>query len=247
MEDPVVREQAPADRLDADLVCEQCGTVNQPGTLYCHSCGNNLREQRLQRLAEGDAVVMEAGPDRSRLLLGAVSVAGLLLVLYVAWNVNAIAEWMVGAQPRIDTNIYWQGPLASDFEALAAALRTEPLTGDQVRASYDTPTAITSYEGRFVVRQVLTVVERTLGQAISTERDGVILFVVLMESGAEVRGTARVEEGGRLTSSSIAYAIDGRTIGGVGFAVPHPEGGYSATGVSDFDDRPFSLRIYRAN
>jgi hypothetical protein len=245
MQDPTLREEAPGDRLDADLVCEQCGTVNQPGTLYCHNCGNNLREQRQKRLAGGEAIVLEAGADRSRVALGVLSVVGLLLVLYVAWNVNSIAEWMVGAQPRIDSNVYWQGALAADFEALGTELAAQPLTPDQMREAHDNPQPIRELDGRFVVRRVLPLVERTMGTGIARERNGVLLFVVMLDNGAEIRGTARVEEGGRLSSSSVTYAIDGRTIGGVGFAVPNPAGGYNATGISDIDDLPLELRIYR--
>ena len=247
MQDPTLREDgSPGDRLDADLVCEQCGTVNQPGTLYCHNCGNNLREQRQKRLAGGEPIVMEAGPDRPRMIFGALSVIGLLIVVVVALNVNSIAERMVGMESPIDTNIYWQGPLAAEFESMAAELAENRLTAEQIRTATDDPLPISSFEGRFIVRLVLTV-ERNLGQAIARERNGVILFLVAMDSGAEVRGTARVEDGNRLSSSSSTYSMDTRMIGGFGFGVPHPEGGYAVTGASDLDERPFQLRIYRAD
>ena len=247
MQDPTLRDEAAGDRLDADLVCEQCETVNEPGTLYCHNCGNNLRDQRQRRLAGGVILVLEERPDRSRIVLGALSVAGLLVVLYVAWNVNAIAEWMVGGQPRIDTNIYWQGPMASDFEAVSQELHEEPLSDEQLRSAHESPVPVNDLEGRFVVRQVGPVVDRTIGYGAARLRNGVVLFVVVLNSGAEVRGTARIEEGGRLTSSSITYALEGRTFGGVGFAVPDPNGGYNATGVSDLDDRHMQFRIYRVH
>ena len=37
--------------IEADAVCAQCGSANPEGTLICKTCGNNLRDQRLMRIA----------------------------------------------------------------------------------------------------------------------------------------------------------------------------------------------------
>lgn len=252
MSDAPVPEPPPARTpppdIDADLVCEQCGAVNEPGTLYCHNCGNNLRDQRHRRLAEAgaEAVMEGGGPSRSRLVLGALSVTGLLLVLLMAWNVNTIAERIVGGETRVDTQVYHRGPLAPQFAEMLAELRENPLSSAQVQQAHETPLPIQDFNGRFVVRADRGILQRPLGEGIARASDGRVLFLALLDSGAEVRGSASIEERGRLSSPSIVYTDGDRFIGGVGFAVPHPEGGYSGTGVSDFDAEPFAVRIYRA-
>ncbi|MCX5757207.1 MAG: hypothetical protein NTU83_01615, partial [Candidatus Hydrogenedentes bacterium] len=55
--------QVDIERIDADAVCEKCGTVNPEETLLCKTCGNNLRDQRLHRVQSepSEEAVREAG------------------------------------------------------------------------------------------------------------------------------------------------------------------------------------------
>jgi hypothetical protein len=74
--------------IDADAVCEQCSTVNPAGTLLCKTCGNNLRDQRMRRLAADEGMEAVHASDRPiRMLTGLLVVLGLLAILWAAINV----------------------------------------------------------------------------------------------------------------------------------------------------------------
>ena len=67
--------------IDADTVCEKCATVNPEETLLCKSCGNNLRDQRIERMARGGAIELgDVGESKFRILTGVLITIGFVLI-----------------------------------------------------------------------------------------------------------------------------------------------------------------------
>ena len=74
--------------LDADAVCGACGTVNPEGTLICKQCGNNLRDQRHQRMHAADAEIgVDTAQSRRRIIDIGLGVFGILVVAWAVINV----------------------------------------------------------------------------------------------------------------------------------------------------------------
>ncbi len=216
------------DSIDADAVCARCGTVNPEGTLLCKTCGNNLRDQRARRVAEGTTLEAESQP-KSAWLARAVAVLGLLVLLWVALNVNNILQMLVSVEGRenVKARSYWQGNKAGLYEDLWRGLAEEPVTPAEIDAALAHPVSRSTFAGRYVlVDKNNPSPSNVLGTAIVSRHDEELHFLALLGEDAEVRGLARVDRNNSLTArNSAAVRLGRRTYYlAIGIALKQPDG-----------------------
>jgi len=234
--------------VDADVVCEQCNTVNEPGTLICRQCGNNLRDQRHLRLAmqEEDA----AGPRPIRMLGGLLSALGLLVILWVTLNVGDIENWLVGVQAETDRvgAQFWTGPRSANFDAMAsdlAQLRATPPTADSITAAQSTPVPEDTYEGVYILAYQDANIDTAMGYAKVRRANDELQFVALLNRGDEIRGTASIESNERIVTSNAVADRRGLRTSGVGFAQRNAQGGFTVYGAADQSEGQFQILAFR--
>ncbi len=250
------RPETPIERIDADAVCAQCGTVNPEGALLCKSCGNNLRDQRMQRIAGGEGVLV-AGLDESRpvWVKGLLALLGILIIVWAALNADNIAGMTVGvhtgrgAEVAEDPEAFWVGPAASTYEAMLDEIRSAPTPKDMAQAAMSAPAAADTYEGRYIL-----VVNRALlgptvaGEVVVRMDSGSLLFVYLAsDEQCEIRGRAEFEGAGRIeVRNTAAVRKDNSYYLGQGFAAENAPGAFACYAMSDIDaSNSFSALAYR--
>lgn len=255
--------------VDADAVCEQCGTVNDDGTLLCRVCGQNLRDQRARRLAGAQAPAAgEAKVSRVRIFTSVLSVIGILLVIVAAISIRRIEAGLTDVLSEApiggaDAEDLWSGPSTPIFDELLAELNDYPSTRSQIQDALENPIAESSYNGRYVLLRSGPIrPDRVVGEAALQRRGDRVYFVALMTKPAmEVRGSARLEdvqEGGSdtpvlrpIVRNSAGYLDEtGVEIRGFGVADPLDTGGHrimamdANTGADD-TTRQAELFAYR--
>jgi hypothetical protein len=208
MPDPFPGKSAPSaapqrfQSVDADAVCEQCGTVNDEGTLLCRVCGQNLRDQRARRLAGAQApAAAETKVNRVRIFTGLLSIIGILLVVILVISLprieagltEALSEEPIGG---VSGENLWSGPSTAIYEELLSGLRDYPSSRAQIQDALENPIAESSYNGRYVLlRSGALTVDRVVGEAALQRRGDRVYFVALMSKPVmEIRGSARLEE-----------------------------------------------------
>jgi len=233
------------DRLYADAVCAQCGTVNPDGSLICKTCGNNLRDQRTIRLTAEIALEGEAPIERRRFFLGALTVLGLLLVLYAALNADNLMTLLVNLQsgPAGTSASVWSGPESATFEEMLAELDNNAATQDEIRAAMNNPVNSESYGGVYVLAMRNPVMGlRQLGLANVRQEDERALFVARLNNGGEIRGQARFQ-GNYLTASwedaGALYNNERFAVSGV--AAKQEDGSYECFGRSELTDNNYNV------
>lgn len=254
--------------IEADAVCERCGTVNDDGSLMCKACGQNLRDQRMQRLAGvRTAELPQERISRSRLVAGILSAVGLVVVVIAALNIGNIEAGLVSVMSEeptaSDGGGLWTGPLAPTFDQLLTDLRDYPTTPADMQSAFENPATETSYNGRYVLIEPGALdVSRVLGEAALQRRGNRVYFVALIRRPAiEIRGYAVFEEvqaeGSAewverpVVRNTAAYiAADGRELSGYGLSEPQDRGGHHviAVGTSaspEEADPQFELFAYR--
>ncbi|MBI4556372.1 MAG: hypothetical protein HY706_02200 [Candidatus Hydrogenedentes bacterium] len=180
------------DTLDADAVCQVCETVNPEGTLLCKTCGNNLRDQRARRIASGAfAAESEATPSRSRFLRAALTVFGLLLIVWTGLNVGNIENLLIASQ--LDNNVradaFWSGTHRALYDGLLRQLEANPITPEEIVQAQTSRAPLEKYEGRFVLKPSADSRAPMIGQAIARQEEDTIYFVAKLERGdVEIRG-----------------------------------------------------------
>lgn len=231
----------PGLNLDADAVCAQCGTVNPEATLICKVCGNNLRDQRSLRL-QADQVLESAGEpvSETRWFAGALTVLGGLLIIFVAFFVNSIADFMVsGGVQASGASSLW----ASDDDAIFAEMRAElgiAPTPEDIAAAIEASLAVPEEgiepagpEGRYVLLpQNAGPDALPFGTAVIRARDLDFIFIAVLQDGSEVRGYASQRSEGLLTAEAARAAIksDGMPEPVYGYAQRESDGAYAAWG-----------------
>ncbi|MCP4643438.1 MAG: hypothetical protein GY851_23525 [bacterium] len=216
------------DRVDADAVCEACGTVNPPGTLLCKVCGNNLRDQRLRRMT-GDGIA-EAAVERvhpRRALSALLAIMGLLTILWTAlnvWNGN-IDRWMTegfsAAQSREgeDPTVFWYGAKASVYDELVDAMQRDPITRGEMNVALGGQTAnYSDLTGRYLVMRSGRRLSR-VGEAAARQVDDKVYFVALLPDaeGTQIRGEATLSDSGTLETKLAGVRSPEGIEGGYGF------------------------------
>jgi len=276
MPDPTPGRPAPSavpqrfQSVDADAVCEQCGTVNDDGTLLCRVCGQNLRDQRARRLAGAQAPVAgETKVSRVRIFTGVLTAVGILLIVFVVISIgrieagltDALSESPIGGPDEIDL---WSGPSSAIFNELRTELSDYPATRAQIQDALDNPIAETSYNGRYVLlRPGALNADRVIGEAALQRRGDQVFFVaVLTRPAMEVRGSAYLEdvEQGEADSPPVIRPVvrnsagyldeTGTEVRGFGVADPLDAGGHrivamDAASAPDDTSRQAELFAYR--
>lgn len=241
------------EQFDADAVCEQCGSVNDEGTLLCKVCGQNLRDQRTQRLANAQGVdVFEDKISRVRLLTGLLSVLGLLVVVLAALNISNIEAGLVSfltADGRLEGDDLWSGTNNEIFDGLLRELEEYPSSETKMADALENPLDDRSYNGRYVlVRPGRLDVNRIIGEANLSRRADRFYFVVLLKRGSmDIRGYAEVEQEGEesraISESTTAIVIETAEYTGFGFADKLFAGGHRVFAASDYNESDTFLEV----
>ena len=181
-----------AEKLDADAVCIQCNTVNAEGTLLCKVCGNNLRDQRAQRLNADQE--LETGPRTPKLRSWLSPVFFLLsvtLILSTLYNQDMIIDWMIGLQSGKVTGpeALWQGEESTLMDALVDDLQANLPSEEDALEARDSYTASPRLDGMYVLFSE----DVYVGAAnVQTDDEG-LYFAALLDSGEQLRGRANLQ------------------------------------------------------
>lgn len=245
-------EEENAERLDADAVCAQCNTVNPEGTLLCRTCGNNLRDQRTMRMAAEQVLMSEREQvDRGRFLLGALTVLGILLVLYVVINIDGITSWLIELHQSgvSTTESLWTGPTGARLDEMRAELNAQQFTNQELGEALDNPApgAEDSFEGFYAVGTGASAFGlRPQGTALVRPEGAEYLFVAVLRNGVEVRGRAQLMGNGLQASWETAAARqDGATYSVAGVALPKNNGAFDCYGQSDYSGASYEFMAGR--
>lgn len=236
-------------QLDADAVCEQCGTVNEEGTLLCKICGQNLRDQRMQRLAGAGAQgpeVFEEGVNRVRLLTGLLTVFGILIIVLAVLNITNIEAGLVDVlsdDVGADSGGLWSGASVHIYEELQQNLDDYPTSRARIDEALENPVDEESFDGRYILlRPGLLSSNRVIGEANLSRRGEKVYFVAtLRQFPAEIRGFAKLQTGDdevlRLVARDTAgMIVEGKEYSGYGFAEKLEGGGHSVVIASDYGE-----------
>jgi len=236
--------------LDADAVCGVCGTVNTDGTLLCRGCGNNLRDQKLRRLQVEIPGDLEGGVNTRMIVRGVGGVLGLLLVLFVALNVDRIADTLAGGGSGPDPAArFFSGNDGAAYDMLLEQARLVSATPDAVADAQAALTTDGALDGGYVIVSSDSYdVPEILGTAyVATEGD-MIRFVALMANGYEMRGLGYTQgaKAFRVDWENMAVrTTDGVAVSASGVAVRQTDGGLDCFGQSGLDEFSYGAIAYR--
>lgn len=245
------------EEVDADAVCEQCGTVNEEGTLLCKSCGNNLRDQRNRRIAAGAGPdLMNDGRSKFQLLTGLLVAFGILIVFYVVWNIDnfeaMMVESMTTSAGTTDVDM-WTGSDAGLYQELLDEITKAPTPATARQATLRAPQIETTYNGRYILIMPGELnANRVIGEANLRRLGERIYFVFKTDNGrAEIRGYAKfesvdeAEEPHPMVRQTVSIRIGDSYFSGMGVSTPAPAGGHTVFAMRDEDDRQWEVLAYR--
>jgi hypothetical protein len=237
------------ERLDADAVCVQCGSVNPEGTLICKTCGNNLRDQRLMRLASDQA--LERGGDveqQNRWLTGALAIFGLLIVLWTMINIGNIEAWLIQAQSAsVSANDdLWYGPTTDEFESLLTEMKAVRFGPGDIQDFMSQDQGEEPVDGVYVVVKQSPLGIKHLATVGVKHVGDELYFVAELREGGELRGIAR--------NTGTAYAADwgsaalfheGQYSAVAGVAIRQLDGSFECFGQNATTDASYDVLAYR--
>lgn len=233
--------RASTHHLDTDAVCEHCGTVNPEDTLLCRNCGNNLRDQRADRLTQADPVSPQVPVVKraTRWFGQLLAVFGLLLILWTALNVTGIEQWLTSAQsvPTGQPDLYWNGEESGQFDAMNAGLAAIRLATAQIG---DPNTPREGFVGLYLLMQATPTGARKIGVAEIRSHGEGLIFAARFEQGFEVRGQGRIEDNIFVVEDAGGRAGD-QFIHGTGFMRPDENGSYRCYAVTDASEYSFEV------
>ncbi|PCJ51313.1 MAG: hypothetical protein COA73_17735 [Candidatus Hydrogenedentota bacterium] len=245
------------EQIDADAVCEQCGNVNDEGALLCHVCGNNLRDQRARRVAQGIGPELEESTSKFRLFTGLLVTLGILLTIFLVLNIGNIESRLVssltGDLEAGDTN-FWNGSETYIYEELLQEMESNPSSTSNRQKALQNHIVETTYNGRYVIIEPGALqASRIVGEANTRVKGDKVYFVVKgTKNDAEIRGFAVLEDvpesGGirPIVNNTAAIRIRGEEYSGLGIFVPIPSGGHRCWVQSPYDnDKQHELLAYR--
>lgn len=251
MGDDYTGPEAPIEHIDADAVCAQCGTVNPEDTLLCKSCGNNLRDQRLLRVAEGRGFdEAPEAPQLSRRVLGGLTIVGLLIVVWIGAKARegALEDWLVdrlmGSAATART--YWGGSNSAVYDELLRQLELNPITPTERDRAMQSPASAQGFDGRYFIRLGNEPDDRVIGQANVRQEGSTLYFVAKLARRVEIRGAAQLREDGRPIVESAAVRIGDELTTAYGFAQKNDDGSFMCYGQSEIaENRTHSAVAYR--
>lgn len=251
MDPPETEQDYNFDSVDADAVCEQCGSVNPEGTLLCHDCGNNLRDQRKRRLTTGEAdVPVAGGPSGVRLFTGALTTLGILLILVVVLNIQKLEAVLVDMQDVDENDLLvglWEGSESAVYDKLLRELKKSPSPRSDLLAALENPAADDTYDGRYALAWAdSTGSDALVGEANLTRMGDKLYFVVAsLDPTVEVRGYAVLEgdEERPTVRDTVAVRVGRRIFTTFGYAEKEGAGNYICVGETDYDAEEQRYRI----
>lgn len=230
--------------FDADAVCVQCGMVNEEGTLYCHNCGNNLREQRRLRL-EAETLLLHQGDktQRRQWIIGILGTLGLIVVLIAGLRANQIAEWLLEVQEPNpdDPRVLWSPPQNDRYDQMFEELREAAITPDHLADMVYQPTSDFPQQGRLV----LFYGEDPVGVAQVERYSNLVLMVGLLFTGEEIRGRAQLQGEWLVMDFSQGALRQGRQYtAAAGVVQQDGEGAFLGYGQRDGSDATYVFKAY---
>lgn len=237
------------EHLDADAVCERCSTVNPQGTLLCKTCGNNLRDQRAERLAgEGAAEPMPVSERPRRVLAHLLAILGLLLILWVGFNVDRIETWMTrGFEKAVYTNDSdkaWTGSDRAIYDDLLATLDAHPISPAEIALASSQPLLTGGYDGRYIIKRGEGS-SPVIGQGIARTQADTVYFVCRLAGDTEIRGSAQVSSPTTLTVELAGVRSGDTYSDSYGIGETREAGRIECSGYLDRGDTPYSAVIFR--
>ena len=248
-EDPFAPEYK--ETIEADAVCNQCGKVNPEGTLICKTCGNNLRDQRLLRLAADQILVGEDEAVTKRsftFLKGALTALALLLILWLGLNAGRVTSSIGSGDeapplPPAQPFRFWEGEEKAVFDALAAQLNSDYPTESMAETARLNPVISAAPSGRFVLFEKRGSIDVFVGGAYLAQNEGGADFVAVLTDGTEVRGTTKFRENYYTTEWNDAGVLSGgKYDAGVGNAMPQADGSFLL--FVQGNNRTYQVRAY---
>jgi hypothetical protein len=243
-EDPFAQEYKEA--IDADAVCGGCGRVNPEGTLICKGCGNNLRDQRLLRLAADQILTGdEAAAKRRSLLKGGLTALGILLVLWVGLNAGNIMGMVLPGSVTDSTGAadgapvqpgkFWESEDKAAFETMSSALKGRFPTENEADTARLNPPSNPSPDGFFALYEKVGTAERFVGAGYASLQGADLFFVAALNNGAELRGQAALTDSSAITVDWHMSGMqrEGKYFAGAGSAVPQTDGTYQIVARSE--------------
>lgn len=241
------------EHIDADAVCEQCSTVNPAGTLLCKTCGNNLRDQRMRRLAADEGMDVVHISDRPRrVLTGLLVVFGLLAVVWAAINVynGNIEEWLTRristtqTPESINPDRFWSGGDASLYDAMAAELRENPVTDEEAALTSPAADVSEGLDGRYVIRS--SDGSRIVGSALVRTQGDAVYFVAELGRAVELRGRVPAGNDEQYEAEQVGVAWGNSVLDAYGVARPQPDGTYLCAGmVSNANNQTYTASAFK--
>lgn len=240
--------------IEADAVCGQCGSVNPEGTLICKTCGNNLRDQRLLRMQADQMLGGEVEvTEKSPFLFRALTILGLLVLLWFGLNAGRIASLLTTAENEsysgaaaLSPSLFWTGPQKDRYEGMLRELTHNfPDRAEADTAKLDSR-ATGANEGRYAVYEQIGTEVRFVGGAIIKIEDNIWYFAAIINDSIEIRGQALManemlwtkwDESGALYNNAY-YALEG-------MAVLQADGGILVSGQSEHTVTRHQALLYR--
>lgn len=242
--------------IDADTVCEKCATVNPEETLLCKSCGNNLRDQRIERMARGGAIELgDVGESKFRILTGVLITIGFVLIGCVLLFFPNIESWLVDIQTieaGVDNSDLWSGAEGNIYDDMLDDLVSFPTSRGQMQLAMDNPILDESYNGRYAVAVADDSASLTIiGEASLRLRGNVVYFVFKHNTinALELRGYATLQGEGDertavvMSTAGYRWGLDQQLI--YGLAEREPDGSHICSGVGENDDAYTEVWAYR--
>lgn len=241
--------------IDADAVCGQCGTANPEGTLLCKTCGNNLRDQRLLRMAADQMLDAEAeGTGKPSILFAALPILGLLVLLWLGLNAGRISSMLTTAGEsaedyiaQTDPQAFWTGEGHETYDALQQSLDSRfPSFSDAEAVRLESTPSGTFTDGVYVLYERRGTTERFAGAAAVRFQDGTWYYVVQLNGQIQIRGKALETEQVLVSQWDQAGMLHGGSYyAAAGQAYLMPDGRINVSGTTDFDAAQYASAAYR--
>lgn len=235
--------------IDADAVCELCGSVNPEGALLCKTCGNNLRDQRVRRIA--NQIPLEGRKVVRVHVFSAVLTAFLIVaVICAAFYVEDIENWYMDYELRdsADVGDFWSKKGGATFEDLFAQLKANPVTDEEAQNVENIPQDPSVFAGRYVVK-----LERPghanpiIGQGIVAQVDQKLYVLAVVIGGIQLRGVVDVPGNDTIEikeSAGIRVGM-GAPAAIIGYAYRRDDGSFECFGQTNAGSRPYTVYAYR--